>query len=60
MGQLSFGLQEHLHWMAAYLGSRVELYGQQGEGVTEAEFFLKLLYEFHEGEMSDKGSKDST
>jgi hypothetical protein len=47
MKDLSFGLQEHLHWLAAYLARHVELNGQQGDNQTPAEFFLELLYKFH-------------
>jgi hypothetical protein len=47
MKDLSFGLQEHLHWLAAYLAQHVDLHGQQGDGKTPAEFFLELLYDFH-------------
>lgn len=46
MADLSFGTQETLHDIAAFLSRKVELYGQQGNDMTEAEFFLGLLYEY--------------
>lgn len=52
MNDLSFGKQEELHWLAAYLAHRVELYGQQGEDRTEAEFFLDLLYDYYRNRQS--------
>lgn len=43
---LSFGMQEVLHDLAAFLSRKVELYGQNGTDTTEAEYFLDLLYEY--------------